>query len=90
MDPIKAAIDATQPPAQHPVGPRAGVDITISSTGRQVRLEVPPDLTHAELLELIAWMTTGLRNATDEVRAAQAGGAPRPIELVVARGLPAS
>lgn len=85
MDPIKDAIDATERPSP---GPRVGIDITISSTGRQVRLETPPDLTHAELLELIAWMTTGLRKATDDVRAAQLAGAPRPVELVVARGLP--
>jgi hypothetical protein len=61
MDPVDAAIAASQQPGQvqlQQVGP-----VVIGSTGRPVVMAVPPDLTDDELLEFASWLLNpgGLR-----------------------------
>lgn len=54
--PIDAAIEATTPVVEV----HHQVLITIESTGRHFNITFPPDLTPAELLEVVGWMTTKL------------------------------
>jgi hypothetical protein len=54
-DPIDAAIGAVESTVN-----MIGVDVRISSTGRQFTVGVPEDMTEAELLEMLGWLVTVL------------------------------
>lgn len=56
-DPIAAAIDATETPVL-----MAGVRVRLSS-GREIELNVPPDITGLEALELIGYISIDLPKA---------------------------
>lgn len=86
MEPKHDQIDeAIAAAAAAPADDRVNVAVTIASSGRQVDIRLPMDLSHTEMLEVLGWMATSLRKATDDVRAAQGAGP----QLVVARALPA-
>jgi hypothetical protein len=56
-DPIDAAVEAVERPAQA----MEQTTVTISSTGRPVVIAWPPDMTDGELLEFVGWLSTNLR-----------------------------
>lgn len=58
MDPVDAAIAAAAD--QQPITLEQR-EVTIASTGRPVVIAFPPDMTEAELFELVGWMANPLR-----------------------------
>jgi hypothetical protein len=50
------------------------INVTIASTGRPFLLGIPQGMTDSELLEVMGWMGTALRNHLVQQRAQTAGG----------------
>jgi hypothetical protein len=63
-DPIDKAVEAVDQPVQR----MEQTTVTISSTGRQVVLALPVDMTEAELFEFVGWASTNLRVALGQRR----------------------
>lgn len=61
-------------PAAPPAVPIEQITITIASTGRPLLLGIPVGMTESELLEVIGWMGTALRQHLIAQRARTAGG----------------
>lgn len=64
-DPVDAAIAATEPTRTVEM---MGIPGTIASTGRPFRVDVPADMTEAELIEVTGWMLTQLATALRQRR----------------------
>lgn len=77
VDPVGAAVAA----AEEKVETHNQINLTISSTGRHVLLSHPVDMTDGELLELVGFLGSTLREALARDRASRS-------PIVLARAVP--